>query len=457
MGHATDKVEIIVLGGTWSDYPEPYRIWFATNLFKALNDSHDLRQANVERIREAYANLGLSNNPDAIEAHIAPIQRQIAEGTLSYNDAWKQVYAQSERWTKLSTLQTASWEQLEREQRENEQAEHRMVGLVVETRPDLISAQSLTDLRRIGCTKLQMGVQSTRSNILHMNGRHVGRAHIAKAFELARLFGFKSHAHFMVNLLGMTPDFDKIDYRMLMTLAPFKPDEVKLYPLALVEGTKLVEHYRNGSWRPYTEEELLDVLTADLVATTKHTRISRMIRDISADDIMVGNKKTNLRQLVENGYDGKIDIQEIRYREIGTGGIDPDELQLDDCCYTTSNTVEHFLQWITPENKIAGFLRLSLPNREALDQLGGESPVDPNSAMIREVHVYGFAAHLHAQASHAQHRGLGSALIERACDIARDAGYASINVISAVGTREYYRKRGFNSNGLYQTRPLHDK
>ena len=180
-----------------------------------------------------------------------------------------------------------------------------------------------------------------------------------------------------------------------------------------------------------------------------------MIRDISANDILVGNKKANLRQLVEeNVRAAGLPVREIRYREIGTQDVEVSALSLDEFAYETEGTSERFLQWVTSEGKIAGFLRLSLPHDDALAEYGNAIPVHGDEAMIREVHVYGFATAISHDGESAQHRGLGKALVERACDIARQAGYARINVISAVGVRAYYRKLGFVDNGLYQTREL---
>lgn len=161
--------------------------------------------------------------------------------------------------------------------------------------------------------------------MLDINERRISVARIEQAFSLARLFGFKIHAHFMLNLLGATPEGDKRDYEHFMTEGAFMPDEVKVYPCALIEGSRLVGCYERGEWRPYTEEELLDVLADDIVVTPAFCRISRMIRDFSSDDIMVGNKKPNLRQLVENRLAARGDgatVREIRYREISTAGAD---------------------------------------------------------------------------------------------------------------------------------------
>ena len=132
--------------------------------------------------------------------------------------------------------------------------------------------------------------------------------------------------------------------------------------------------------------------------------------------------------------------------------IDASSLRLDVVAYETTNTRERFLQWVTPDGSIAGFLRLSLPTQAYVEQLGERAPVGAGEAMIREVHVYGVATPLGEEASSAQHLGLGRRLVERACAMAREEGYGRVNVISAVGTRAYYRDLGFVDHGLYQQR-----
>jgi len=455
MGHATDKVELIVLGGTWNDYPETYRIWFVRELFTALNDSGDIRAQSASARRELYESFGIESEPDRLEGACREVQQRVSRGDLYFNEAVEMLYGADSAWSQVSVSQNATWEELEDAHLANESSAHRVVGLVVETRPAQLDCECLRNLRRLGCTKVQMGVQSIDEHILKLNGRASDIKSVRRAFELCRLFGFKTHAHFMANLYGSTPDSDKREYELFVNDESLKPDEAKLYPCALVDGTGLVGHYKDGTWRPYTEDELVDVLVSDMLATPEYMRISRMIRDISARDIMAGNKKTNLRQIVDTALASHASrVREIRFREIATSEIDLDTLVLDDVCYQTSVSIEHFLQWITPERKIAGFLRLSLPVHEAIVHLGSDAPVNIGEAMIREVHVYGFAAKLSSDAVAAQHHGLGRALVERACALACDAGYERINVISAVGTRGYYRKLGFVDNGLYQQRLL---
>lgn len=509
MGHATDKIELIVLGGTWSDYPEGYQIWFIRELFRALNDDavagvsenpllRGFADDGSEPDAAAPASAGCAPAPDGRDpvpagvrarraelaaqgvlgepaggaeaggtylgigrAELDDAQRRVDAGELGYNAAVARLYG-SGAWSRAAAAQTAEMAELECEQRRNEQARHRVVGLVVETRPDAVTPARLALIRRMGATKIQMGVQSTCQRILDENGRGTSLAQIGRAFSLIRLFGFKIHAHAMVNLLGATPETDRADYRRLVSDPAYLPDEVKLYPCALIAGTPLFADWRQGRWRPYAEDELVSVLCDDVAATPPQTRVSRMIRDFSTGDIVAGNKKPNLRQLVEGRLRAQgTPVGEIRFREVGTRPVDVASLALEQIAFETSSTSERFLQWVTPEGRIAGFLRLSLPHADAVRALademaaaGLEAAVRPGEAMIREVHVYGMAERVGDQGSAVQHHGLGRQLVERACAIAREAGYGRVNVISAVGTRAYYRRLGFTDNGLYQVREL---
>lgn len=457
MGHITDKVELIVLGGTWSDYPTSYQTWFMHELFRALNDEGEKREARAMARRALYRKLGMANTPEAAAAFVAREQRLVREGRLTYNQAVQRLYGPNAAWACAAQTQTATLEEVEAQHKLNETARRRCVGLVVETRPDAVTPEELVRLRQFGCTKVQMGIQSLDPRVLSRNCRATGTDDIERAFALLRLFGFKTHVHAMVNLCGSTAKRDMADYRRLVTQAPYLPDEVKLYPCVLVEGTGLDSFAESGAWKPYSENELVSVLAADVLATPAFTRISRMIRDISSHDIKAGNKKTNLRQMVEAHITAQgTPIEEIRHREIGAHTTDPAELALRAIPYRTTVSREFFLQWVTPENRIAGFLRLSLPDLGCVRERAGQLPVNPGEAMIREVHVYGRVASLHEQGQNAQHTGLGRKLVERACEIAQAEGYAAMNVISAVGTREYYRNLGFTAteNALYLRKEL---
>lgn len=469
MGHVTDKIELIVLGGTWNDYPREYRLWFVSELFRALNE-FDNRPAQVGRPATSsedgvldkggvldeppasldgpesrdrrYRECGFTYDVDELQQATCDLQHAVNAGVCTYNQAILRLNAR-EQWQRAGKWQTATLAQLLAQHKTNEAAAHRVVGLCIETRPDLITNDSARDMRLMGCTKVQMGIQSLNQDVLVANHRNVTLGQIERAFVVLRRFGFKIQIHFMANLLGSTIQRDKADYQRLVSDPRFLPDEVKLYPCCLVQSSRLGRYFEQGLWEPYTEDELMGLLVDDVLATPAYVRISRMIRDISTTDIVAGNKKTNLRQMVEGRIAGSGGFsREIRHREVATADVDVTQLRMDCVRYATTISDELFLQWITPQDAIAGFLRLSLP-------------FDGREAMIREVHVYGRVASIHAtQQGAAQHVGLGRKLVEEACARAKAAGYDAISVISSVGTRNYYRSLGFKDGELYQRRAL---
>ena len=461
MGHSTDKVELIVLGGTWSDYPESYQYWFIKELFRALNEWPNSPSHIQERLN-CYSSFGLQNSEEALSSFVAEQQAAVFDDTITYNQAFHKLYDASQPHQRVWSQMQSTYNELVEQQHVNETAAARVVGLVIETRPDTITPDNLRMFRQLGCTKIQIGIQSTRQEILDANKRQMSVAQIKRAFSLIRLYGFKIHSHLMVNLLGATPEADKQDFKTFVTDSGFLPDEIKLYPCALVSGTQLVQKFHEGTWQPYTKDALVDVLVQDVLNTPPYVRISRMIRDISATDILVGNKHTNLRQMVEQelaAEDVASRVQEIRFREINQQQVHAAELTLQDFTYTTAVSDEHFLQWITTDNKIAGFCRLSLPHWDKLisgacDVSADELLVQPGQAMIRELHVYGQALSLGSEGMSAQHQGLGQKLLAKASSIAADEGYTSLNVISSIGTRAYYRAQGFTDAGLYQQKTL---
>jgi len=405
-GHPIDKIELIVLGGTWSSYPECYQVWFSTRCFEAMNDFG----CGVDRRDE-----------------VQLPARTGEPGTSS-----------------------ADWAALGRAQRENENAPCRGVGFCVETRPDCIGQAEVVRLRRLGCTKVQLGCQSLSDEILARNRRGHDVAATRRAMALLRRAGFKIHAHWMPNLLGATPESDVEDFARLFDDPDFRPDELKIYPCSLIEGTELMDFFETGQWRPYTHGELLEVLTAVMSRVPEYCRLTRVVRDISSDDIVAGNKLTNFRQIAERELARRGgECRDIRAREIRGQRFDDDRLSLGATEYESSVGRELFLEFTAPGDRLVGFLRLALP--------AGPGPIEEiaHSAVIRDLHVYGGALPLGERSpSGAQHRGLGGRLVAEAARCAREAGFSDLAVISAVGTRPYYRRLGFVDGPLYQHRRL---
>jgi elongator complex protein 3 len=387
IGHATDKIELLILGGTWSYYPLDYQAWFIQRCLDAMN---------------------------GVEA------RSLAEA-----------------------------------QRLNETAARRNVGLVIETRPDYVDAEEVRRLRGYGVTKVQLGAQSLDDRILALNKRGHTVEQTRQAVKLLRAAGFKLHLHWMPNLLGATPESDLADYEKLWSDPGLRPDELKIYPCSLVREAELVKWWERGEYRPYTDEELVWLLAECKVRTPQYVRLNRIIRDIPAGHVVAGSTASNLREVVKRRLkeEGR-SCQCIRCREVrGEKVRGASRVSVGVCEYETSGGRELFLSADTETGKLAGFLRLSLPTPEAVASTRIDELYD--AAIIREVHVYGPVVRLgEAAQGEAQHLGLGRQLIREAERRAWEAGYKNLAVISAIGTRGYYRKQGFEKGELYMTKRL---
>ena len=442
-GHRVDKVELIILGGTWSFYPEDYQIWFIKRCFDAMNDFSPAKADELPPwVRGDVDFDGIDGDVDGTS-----MDRTYNQMVSSYLGA---VIGRG----MVEETASATWEELEEAHLVNEAAAARCVGLVIETRPDHIDEAEVERVRRLGCTKVQIGFQSLDDEVLELNKRGHDVAATRRAVKLLRQAGFKLHAHWMPNLYGSTPQRDKVDFDRLFDDADFRPDELKIYPCSLIETAELMQQFEAGIWRPYDEEELLDVVAHGLLATPEYCRLTRVIRDIPGDDIVDGNKVTNFREVVERHLEGRGESsRDIRAREIRDGAVDPDKLELRPIFYGSSIGEEVFLQFVTEQDKIVGFCRLSLPSAPVfLGELG-------RSAMIREVHVYGGVVSFGRAAGEdgrgkSQHLGLGRRLVDEAARLAAERGYENLAVISAIGTRRYYRGLGFEDGRLYQHRAL---
>ncbi|MBD3279344.1 MAG: tRNA uridine(34) 5-carboxymethylaminomethyl modification radical SAM/GNAT enzyme Elp3 [Candidatus Pacebacteria bacterium] len=457
MGHSIDKVELIILGGTWSFYPLAYQRWFITQCVKALNQfDQPLARSQVQELTKKYQQLskqlGRSNDPQQNQQLFQARQLKGSKLKQNYNQVIQQCYLAPEKKLGVNQWQTASWAELEKQQQLNETAKLRCVGLVLETRPDYLDQKQVINLRRLGATKIQLGVQSLVDKVLQLNHRGHNVTQTAQAFRLLRQAGFKIHAHWMANLYGSNVKKDQQDYLKLFNDHRFKPDELKIYPCSLLETAELMQYYQQGKWQPYTYDELLAVVSFCLQYTPGYCRLTRVIRDISSADIVAGNKKTNFRQIAQQYLAKKgQQSQDIRAREIRGQSWQSAKVKLKQLKYQTSTTKEIFLQFVTENNKLLAFLRLSLPQETSF------MPELKNSAVIREIHVYGPAVSLGKKGhGKVQHSGFGTQLIKQAKKIATAQGYQRLAVISAMGTREYYRKKGFSDGKLYQSLSLSD-
>jgi elongator complex protein 3 len=338
-------------------------------------------------------------------------------------------------------------------QAKNERSARRCVGLVVETRPDTITSAELRGMRRLGVTKIQVGLQSLDDRILALNGRGHTVADARRAFRLMRAAGFKIQAHWMPNLLGATLQSDREDFARLFDDPDLRPDELKIYPTILVKNSLLYAYYERGEYQPYAYEELLELIAEIKPLIPPYCRVNRLARDIPMQHVAAGNTRSNLREEAHRLMAARgsrcrcIRCREVRARRVARG-----DLRLEELAYAAGGGEERFLSFVSSDDALAGYLRLSLPGGANPDLA---MPDLDRAAIVRDLHIYGQTVPIgESHAGAAQHLGLGRGLLERAEEIARTTGYGFLAVISAVGTRDYYRGRGFTDGELYQVKKL---
>ena len=383
IGHPTAKIELLILGGTWSSYRRDYQAWFVRRCLDAMNgfESAELGEAQAANARAA----------------------------------------------------------------------HRNVGLVIETRPDHVDEAEVAWLRELGVTKVQMGAQSLDDRLLALNQRGHTVEDTRRAMRLLRAAGFKTVLHWMPNLLGATLESDRTDFERLWSDEDLRPDELKIYPNQLLEEAELYGIWQQGGFTPYSTEELVALIADIKPSIPRFCRVNRVIRDFPSTHVVEGNRRTSLRQDVHQELARRgTRCSCIRCREVRGRRVVSADLELQDLEYSAGGAQEHFLSFVTPDDHLAGFLRLSLP--------GPKSPKLPmadlqDSALIREVHVYGQSLGIgRSRRGAAQHVGLGSRLVETAEVLAKQAGYQRVAVISAVGTRGYYARLGYRLGRTYMVK-----
>jgi len=334
----------------------------------------------------------------------------------------------------------------------NEKAPHRAIGLTIETRPD-VCRPYIPEMLLYGATRVELGVQHADDKIY----RRINRGHTVKdvvdSTRDLKDASFKVLYHIMPGLPGAGKNKDISFVKRLFSDQRFQPDMLKIYPTLVMEGTRLSEMYENDEYKPYQAGEAADVISEFYRYIPKYVRVMRIQRDIPAGKIVAGVKSSNLRELVEKTIrEKKIKPKEIRYREIGfskqKGKDFLDSFSIKRIDYPASGGKEIFLSSEDDFGTIAGFIRLRLPVR------GSVPEIDSDTALIRELHIYGSEVPIHGKGS-VQHRGLGRELLMEAERIARDEmDRKRMIIISGVGVRDYYRKFGYKRIGPYMGKKM---
>lgn len=390
-GHETDKVEIIVSGGTFSFYPHAYQTTFTRQMFNALN-------------------------------YPAKPARTLLEA-----------------------------------QKINETAENRCVGLSYETRPDHITEPEVKRLCKLGATKIEIGIQCLDDRIYELNQRGHTIADVARCMQLLKDACFKINAHMMPNLYGSTPQRDYEMMKELFDNPAFRPDWMKIYPTMVVPWSVLEKMHKRGEFTAYSDEVLIELMVRIKPLIPEYVRITRLYRDIPAPTIVDGSKISNLRQVVHDEMKkrGLPSCRCIRCREVKGVTVDQKNLRMRITEYDASQGKEFFIQWEDSSlDKICAFIRLRFSSQYYTGKKHFMKELE-GAALIRELHVYGMHIPVNDREEGAQqHFGLGKSLLTEAENIARNAGFRKMAVISGVGVREYYRKWGYRLEGTYMVKGI---
>jgi elongator complex protein 3 len=406
IGHPVDKVELILMGGTMTARSHDYQEWFVKRALAALND-YD------------------------VDAPPEP-----AEGRS---------FAPEE----------PAFRYLEDVIAENETADVRNVGTTFETKPDWCGPEQIDRMLDLGGTKVEVGVQTTYERINREMHRGHGVQASIDANRRLRDAAFKVGFHMMPGQPGMTREMCLEDFRQLFADPRYRPDYLKIYPTLVVRGTRTYDMWRRDEFDPLDNDEAADLIAEVMGLIPKYTRLQRVQRDIPADHIDAGVWKSNLRQLAERRADERgITPRDVRAREVGHNDADPDpeRVELDELTYEAAGGTERFLSFEDPAaDLLIGFCRLRFPGDPVRREL-------EDAALVRELHVYGSEAGIREARDGEgdwQHRGYGRRLLERAEELAAEAGYGKLSVISGIGVRRYYREKlGYRQDGPYVSKRL---
>lgn len=391
MGHISDKLEVLVLGGTWSEYPDEYQEVFIRDLYYAANVFNDIEKRHKLSLEE-------------------------------------EIYI-NEHNSKLH-----------------------IIGLTLETRPDTITLDEIKKFRRYNCTRLQIGVQHTDNKIL----KKINRGHdiecVYKAIKLLKNNCYKVDVHLMPNLPGSSYEIDTKMLEDSLYDERLQVDQYKIYPCAVVPFTKIKTWFDEGSYVPYPDAQLYQLIKNFKMKVQKYKRLNRIIRDIPASYISGGyNDKTiSLRQAMQKDMiDNNWKCNCIRCREIKDNIVNMNDVKLCIEKYNSSDGIEYFISYET-DVYLIGFIRLRI-NYDYTDVL----PILKNCGLIRELHVYSNLSNVGNNSNLSmQHKGFGKKLIKKAEEITLQHNLYKTAIISGTGVRNYYRKYGYELYDTYMIKNL---
>lgn len=394
-GHTVDKIELLILGGCFNYYPKNYQKNFIKKCFDVCNST------------------------------------KTANGSFRFRCS----------------------KNIENAFKKNETAKYRIIGITIETRPDLINEREIKWFRKLGITRIQLGVQHLDNKILEKNKRGHTVEQTINATSHLKLAGFKIDYHIMPDLPFSTPAKDLKMYKELFANPDFQPDQIKIYPTIVNQHAPLYKLYKNGFYKPYSTAKLMNLLIEMKLATPYYVRINRLVRDIPKESIIAGNPITNMRQVLQSELSKKnLLCKCIRCREAKLETINLKQAKLFTIIYSASHGTEYFISYENKNRtKLYAFLRLRInkhPENNFIPEL-------KNAALVRELHTYGqLVATGNIDKNKIQHTGFGKRLMIIAEGLVKKHKLNKIAVIAGIGVRPYYKKLGYGLDGTYMIKYL---
>ncbi len=440
MAHFPEKLELIIMGGTFPSMPQSYQEEFVSGAFQAANDFSEMffenGEFNAKKFNEFF-----------------PRNTEGTDGGIIKVGSMKKAWSNTE---KLLCLKKPA--DVEREHARNEKAKVRIVTLCIETKPDWSKEGHINEMLALGATRVEIGAQSTYDEVLKYTNRGHSVKDTIEATQLLKDSALKVTYHMMPGQPLSTHEKDVAMFREIFEKDDFKPDALKIYPCMVMPGTALAKLYEKGRFNPLGTEEAAEIIAEAKKYFPEYMRVHRVQRDIPTKFALTGIDRNNLRQIIEKKLAEKgIKCRCIRCRESGINfqkGVRTDysAVELVERRYAASGGKEVFISFEDKTNDtMVGFCRLRKPYRPFRKEF------TESTACIRELHVFGQQVGIGKDNSESQqHRGFGKKLVQRAEEIAHDEfGSDKMLVISGVGARGYYsEKLGYGKEGAYMVKRL---
>ncbi len=443
-GHVPEKAEIIIQGGTFPAMSKEYQDYFVKFIFRAMNDFSDIfyvdEKFDFKKFKEFFELPGDIYDKTRV-ASVKEKLLKLKESPLGENE--------NRTKTKQSNSKQSQCT-LEQEQLKNETSMIRCVGLTIETKPDWGFLEHGNEMLRQGATRIELGIQTTKDDVLKATNRGHTIKDSTHSIQILKDLAFKLNFHMMPGLPKTTREEDLEILKEIFDNPDYRPDMLKIYPCMVMPGTPLEIQFKKGQFTPITTAQAAEIISEFKRFIPKYCRIQRIQRDIPTFQTTAGVDKTNLRQYVEELVNKKgIVCQCIRCQEAGRKGIGR-SYSINVLEYKSSGGMEYFISADSDTNSLLGFCRLRFPSQFL------RSEITEKTALIRELHVFGTLASIGKKGAEneVQHKGVGKELMQKAEEICKEKEKNKICIISAVGTREYYKKLGYKKDGVYMSKMM---